>query len=120
MTEEWRGLRFAPKPGTLLCEVTDVPDGGGREFVFGGGKEPFRLVVFRRGDVAYAYVNRCPHFGIPLNAGPMFLTRQSRVICVSHYARFRFSDGYCEDGPCLGASLEAVPLSVESDVLRVG
>jgi nitrite reductase/ring-hydroxylating ferredoxin subunit len=119
VSEGWRQQRFAPISGTPLGSVAEIADGGGREFVFGDGKHAFRLVLLRDGETVYGFVNSCPHFGTPLNAGPTFVTTQRRVICVSHYARFRFRDGYCEDGPCLGASLEAIALSVEDGRIQV-
>ena len=118
MSEDWRQRRFAPPSGTPLCTVAEIADGGAREFVYGEGKDAFRLTLLRDGDVAYAYVNSCPHFGIPLNS-PDFVTTQRRVICVSHYARFRFRDGYCEDGPCQGASLEPIPLALDEGAIRI-
>ena len=120
MSEDWRQQRFAPASGTPLGSVSEINDGGGREVVFGEGKHVFRLTLLRDGDAVYGYVNRCPHFGTPLNMGPAFVTTQRRVICVSHYARFRFRDGYCEDGPCLGASLESVPLTVCDGRIQIG
>ena len=119
MTEDWRRRRFAPPSGAPLGRVADIPPGGGRELVFGEGKDAFRIVLLRDGHAVFAYVNRCPHFGTPLNAQPTFVTRQRRVICVSHYARFRFHDGYCEDGPCQGASLEPIALAVDDEEIRV-
>jgi nitrite reductase/ring-hydroxylating ferredoxin subunit len=38
---------------------------------------------------------------------------------VSHYARFRFRDGYCEDGPCAGASLEPIPPALDAGEIHI-
>ncbi|SVC78941.1 uncharacterized protein METZ01_LOCUS331795, partial [marine metagenome] len=32
----WNDDENAPQPGVSLCRVEDVPEGQGREFVFGG------------------------------------------------------------------------------------
>jgi len=42
------------------------------------------------------------------------------VICVSHFAMFRLADGYCIDGPCLGGSLDGIPVNLEGEAIVVG
>ena len=64
----WREREFAPAPGTGVCALDDVPDGKAREFVWGEGREPFRLLILRSGESVWGYLNKCPHFGTPLNA----------------------------------------------------
>jgi nitrite reductase/ring-hydroxylating ferredoxin subunit len=46
-------------------------------------------------------------------------TFRKHVLCVNHYAAFRFDDGYCVEGPCLGASLDAVAVSVSDGRVRL-
>jgi nitrite reductase/ring-hydroxylating ferredoxin subunit len=36
-------------------------------------------------------------------------------MCAHHSALFRFEDGKCIDGPCKGASLDAVQVVIDSD-----
>jgi nitrite reductase/ring-hydroxylating ferredoxin subunit len=98
-----------------LCRLADLPDGEGREFFFGG--EPsslLRLLVVRRGDAVWGYLNCCPHNYIPLNDQPdRFVTFDHEwIICAAHGAVFRYEDGHCEDGPCRGRALEPVPVQV--------
>lgn len=99
--------------GTLVGCLGDVPDGEGREFVFGESESPLRIVVVRRGDAVFGYVNCCPHHSVPLNDQPdRFVTFDHEwIICSVHGAVFRYEDGYCEDGPCRGRSLESVALA---------
>lgn len=91
-----------------LCILDDVPDGGGLE-------ARAEVVVLRRGDSAWAYRNVCPHFSIPLNYEPntFWAYGGELLMCAHHSAMFRFEDGVCVDGPCLGARLTAVPIRVE-------
>ncbi|AXF00549.1 Rieske (2Fe-2S) protein [Paraburkholderia hospita] len=100
---------------TALCPLDDIPDGGGRQIAPAGGGEA-AIVVLRRGDRAWAYRNVCPHFSIPLNYEPdTFWTYDSEhLMCAHHSAMFRFEDGVCVDGPCLGAALTRVPVRVEA------
>ncbi len=103
-----------PPAGTNVCSLDEVPDGKARQFIYGEGGDPFRLLVLRSGDSVWGYVNKCPHFGTPLNLEPdLFLVYEhSRIYCVTHYAMFRFDDGFCEEGPCSGDALTQVPLAV--------
>ena len=94
----------------------DVPDGGAIRIAPDGERES--LVVVREGETIAAYVNRCPHFRIPLDVGRGIRTFRNHVLCANHYAAFRFADGLCVEGPCLGASLERVAIAVDGD--RIG
>lgn len=92
-----------------------MPDGEGREFTFAARGAVLRVIVVRRSDRAWAYVNCCPHNFVPLNDQPdRFVTYDHEwIICQAHGAVFRYEDGFCEDGPCRGKALEAVPVRVE-------
>lgn len=100
---------------TALCPLDDIPDGGGRQVSRDDAGE-VAIVVLRRGDRAWAYRNVCPHFSIPLNYEPdTFWTYDGEhLMCAHHSAMFRFEDGVCVDGPCLGAALTRVPVRVEA------
>jgi nitrite reductase/ring-hydroxylating ferredoxin subunit len=94
-----------------LCSLDDIPDGGALQIDPG---EPTHYVLLRRGHEVWAYLNRCPHFSIPLDFEPgVFCTYDaSLLMCAHHSAMFRFEDGHCVDGPCAGAALTAVMIEV--------
>lgn len=98
-----------------LCRVDDVPDGGAR--VVAPSEAERSIVVVRRGEQVWAYVNRCPHFSVPLDFEPGDIScyRAQVLMCAHHSALFRFEDGHCIEGPCAGARLEAVAVEVDSD-----
>lgn len=104
---------------TDLCAAADIPDGSGRTFVFGEGRNALGVIVLRAGDDVTAFVNLCPHFWIPLNVGERPATFRNHVLCANHYAAFRFRDGYCVEGPCEGSSLDPVPLAVRDGRVAV-
>jgi nitrite reductase/ring-hydroxylating ferredoxin subunit len=118
----WRSHAAAPAPGTVLCALDAIPEGEGREFVFGRGAAALRLLVVRKGAAAWGYVNLCPHNYIPLNDHPdRFVTYDHAwIVCSAHGAVFRYQDGFCEDGPCKDRSLEAVPITVSEGRVVVG
>jgi nitrite reductase/ring-hydroxylating ferredoxin subunit len=117
----WREHPAAPAPGTPLCRFDELPDGEGREIVFGAGADRFRILVVRRGESAWAYVNLCPHNYIPLNDQPdRFVTFDHQwIVCSTHGAVFRYEDGYCEDGPCQGRSLERMDVVLRGGRVRI-
>ena len=119
---DWRQRPNAPNPGTRLCGLEQIPDGAGREFVFGEGRDLFRMVVFRMDRRAWGYVNVCPHFWLALNVQPQkfLISGAGRVMCSHHSAVFRFEDGFCMDGPVKGGRLDPVPVEVAGDSVIIG
>ena len=83
-----------------------------------GGIEGF-VVATSTGH--YAYLNRCPHTGAPLNWQPeQFLNFDNDMIqCALHGALFRIEDGHCLHGPCQGQALQALPLRYEQGQLVI-
>ncbi len=115
-------LPGAPKPGTILCALDDIPDPGAKGFVFGSGIERFEMFVVREGGTFYAYVNSCPHGGTPLDfSEDHFLTAEKDLIlCSTHGARFRIHDGFCVGGPCEDEALKPLPITVKGGHIVVG
>jgi nitrite reductase/ring-hydroxylating ferredoxin subunit len=68
-----------------------------------------------------AYLNRCQHLPIPLDAGGRaFLSPDGReLVCRTHGASYRLHDGFCTAGPCTGRSLIALRLEEEDQRLRI-
>ena len=110
-----------PTPGYEVCALEAIPDGRGRIFQFSIEQQEFQLLVLRSGGRCYGYINRCPHFGVPLATCDSQLICESNrwVKCNVHYARFRWQDGFCEAGECEGESLQSVPLEVKSGKILV-
>jgi nitrite reductase/ring-hydroxylating ferredoxin subunit len=117
----WFELPSAPLPGTPLGLLTSFADGHASMLTLdapqGASPTPFRLLLLRDGTTVHAFVNRCPHFGVPLAARQEQLMQKplQSLTCNVHYARFRWADGLCESGDCAGESLIPVPLEVRAD-----
>ncbi len=109
-----RNERKLPPPGSDVCALSDVADGKSRVVPFGRVWDGLEVIVVREGSRVSGYINECAHMSVPLNLLDDFRTETSayRILCDHHYAAFRFSDGYCLEGPCQGESLIAVPLAV--------
>lgn len=104
-----------------LCKLDDIPDGGAKGVVIGNGPDALDIILLRRGGDVFAYVNRCPHNGTPLETFPdKFLDQTGEIlICSTHGARFRVKDGFCVKGPCEGSSLESCPVQVTDGVVTI-
>jgi len=122
MSANWREHPHCPAAGTTLCRIDTIPDGGGRVLAIGDGDQPFRLVVLRSGERVIAWYNRCPHFGVPLAQKDewLILKANEHLRCNVHYSRFRWQDGYCDEGECVGDSLQAIPIEIRDGEVIVG
>lgn len=108
------------KPGTL-CPLADIPDGGAKGVETGSGEASRNIILLRRSSSVFAYVNRCPHMGTPLETFPdKFLDQTGDLlICSTHGARFRVRDGFCVSGPCKGQNLEPLQVRIEDGAVIV-
>ncbi len=79
------------------------------------------LFAVRQGSAVFVYVNSCPHIGTPLDWMPdRFLSADgSRIVCATHGAEFRISDGECLRGPCFGERLEPVVTHIKDGTIYV-
>jgi nitrite reductase/ring-hydroxylating ferredoxin subunit len=105
----------------VLGPADAIPDGEGREYRFGAGPSAFSMIVVRRGERAWGYLNLCPHFSLPLNGGGGRFTAPERglVMCFNHFALFRFEDGLCVEGACEGEALDPVPVEIVGGLVRI-
>ena len=103
-----------------LCRLDALADGEAKGFEGPAGSFTGIFAV-RQGETAVAYVNACPHIGTPLDWVPdRFLSRDgTRIICATHGAEFRINDGFCTRGPCVGASLEPLLITINEGTLFV-
>ena len=103
-----------------LCRLADLPDGGSKSFPPADGGFT-GLFAVRQGNAIVAYVNSCPHIGTPLDWVPgRFLSADgSRIVCATHGAEFRITDGECLRGPCFGDRLESVVVQIKDGIIYV-
>mmetsp|Transcript_9696 Transcript_9696/g.17705 ORF Transcript_9696/g.17705 Transcript_9696/m.17705 type:complete len:182 (-) Transcript_9696:283-828(-) len=75
------------------------------------------LVITRRGNEVFAYVNRCPHMRLPLEWFPdRFMDEKDQYLqCSTHGALFEVDSGLCVEGPCMGKSLVSIPVHVDDE-----
>jgi nitrite reductase/ring-hydroxylating ferredoxin subunit len=113
-----------PEEGTLLVTLRRRdPDGDGNEDADGDDTDPTgptEAILSRLKDgTVVAYRNYCMHWtDVRLDKGSGALVRRGELVCQKHGATFQRDSGYCDFGPCEGASLERVDVTVrDSQVL---
>jgi nitrite reductase/ring-hydroxylating ferredoxin subunit len=121
----WAEHENAPDIGTIICAQSDIPQFGGKEFIIGSGKRPFRMFILRDYNEIKAYINGCTHFtGTPLNPNKVgnFLDAndQTLIYCGVHGSRFLISTGACVSGDCDGEGLQPVPINIKDGQITVG
>jgi nitrite reductase/ring-hydroxylating ferredoxin subunit len=112
-----------------LCRLDELADGTAKGFppVPGGfttgssARWQAGLVAIRQGQAIFVYVNSCPHLGTPLEwTADRFLSIDgSLIVCATHGAEFRITDGECLRGPCSGERLEPVAVQIEDGTIFV-
>jgi nitrite reductase/ring-hydroxylating ferredoxin subunit len=119
--DAWRTLPNAPAAGTVV-DTGKLKTVEACELTFGRGRSAFSAILVRTSEGPRAYLNRCPHFGLPLNSNPnCFIGEHGLLQCFRHFAVFRREDGMCVAGACPGAALERIPLSEDAaGVVRIG
>lgn len=99
----------------FVCHIKDLKDHQSYGFQIPLDTGELDIVVIRQGSAVRAYLNHCPHLGIPLNWQPdKFLSlEETHIQCSTHGALFTLEEGYCISGPCRGQSLTALQTEVD-------
>lgn len=98
----------------FIAREVDVPEGKVLKFRLKGegGGEAF---LFQRKGKFYAYWNLCRHWSVPLDwdDGVFFTEDGKYLLCRNHGALYDPKSGECWLGPCAGAFLHAVALTIK-------
>lgn len=102
-----------------LCPSDAIPENSTRGLTVETPAGPRQLLLARRNDRLFAYINRCPHTGVNLDWVPdRFLDCSGTYLqCATHGALFRIHDGFCIHGPCAGQSLQPATVEERNGVL---
>jgi nitrite reductase/ring-hydroxylating ferredoxin subunit len=94
-------VEAVPADGSLLFTLAD--DGDEREAI---------LVKLSDGSIA-GWLNYCMHWtDVKLDTGDGAPVRNGEVVCRKHAATFEKDSGVCTHGPCEGAQLDPVNVTV--------
>jgi nitrite reductase/ring-hydroxylating ferredoxin subunit len=99
-----------------IASLDDIPPEGLRiTYREGPFDEEAILLKLSHSDVR-AYKNECRHLPMRLDErepSDIWDAERTHLMCSSHGARYRPSDGLCVAGPCQGSHLRELPLVVE-------
>ncbi len=98
-----------------LIRLDEIEDGGFAEVEADLDGDAESLILYRDADRVRAWLNVCPHAGRRLDWAPgRFLkSKEGHLVCASHGASFALDSGECVAGPCRGAYLRAVEVTVQ-------
>lgn len=77
--------------------------------------------VVKKEGMFYAYLNLCKHLPVTLdlNDDNFFTFDKAYLQCHMHGAMYEIETGYCIGGPCMGARLDALPMTENDDELLI-
>jgi len=86
------------------------------------GQPPLSLIIGRRENHFFAYINLCPHAGRAMDYAPgkFLFNPDGHLVCPIHGATFEMNQGICLGGPCPGAQLTSVPIKEDGEQIIVG
>lgn len=100
-----------------LAQANTIKENAAQEFEITVDNSTLAGFVVCFDGELHAYLNHCPHLGVPLNWQPdEFMSLEgTHIQCSTHGALFNPDDGLCVSGPCRGQSLTKVNLETDSD-----
>ncbi|MFC5277232.1 Rieske (2Fe-2S) protein [Halorubrum rubrum] len=98
----------------------DVETNGGVDVDDADGDDSLEAeaILIRLDDGVSAFRNYCQHWtDVRLDKDDGAFVRNGEVFCQKHGATFEGGTGYCNFGPCEGAVLEGVDVTVDGDAV---
>lgn len=97
-----------------IAAVEEVPERGTLLFTMREGFDREEAMLTRLSDgTIVAWRNACPHWtDVRLDKGSGASFRDDELICQKHGAAFESDSGLCTHGPCEGAYLDDVDVTV--------
>jgi nitrite reductase/ring-hydroxylating ferredoxin subunit len=101
-----------------IIEVDDVPSDSSVLFRVRdrADDELQEAILIATDDGIACWLNSCQHMRhIPLDKGSGAPIRDGEIVCANHGAMFAVDTGECTYGPCEGAYLQAIDVTLEGD-----
>lgn len=110
------------KAAFKIIKLEDVPNNGAVVVDIWPNDELVSIIITRRDERVFGYINRCPHAGWPLENfnGQFIFTPENDIICAAHGAIFSATDGRCLGGPGQNKPLQAFALSINGREIIIG
>ena len=96
-----------------IADVDDVPDETTMLFTVREGFDEVEAILVRRDGDVRAWKNYCQHWtDVRLDKGDGAAMRDGEIVCGKHGALFEADSGCCTYGPCEGAVLTGIEVTV--------
>lgn len=102
---------------TYLCHTDDLEKTGAKGLEIKLKRKKTDIFVVANEAGVFAYVNRCPHAGTPLEwqEDQFFNPSGDALMCATHGAEFTIEEGDCFAGPCKGDQLDKLEITQKND-----
>ena len=104
-------------PGTAIAAVEEIPEESTLVFTVEDveADEEKEAILVELDDEVAGWLNYCQHMThIKIDKGTGAPMRNGELVCANHGAYFESGTGYCSFGPCEGAYLEEVDVTVDA------
>jgi nitrite reductase/ring-hydroxylating ferredoxin subunit len=96
-----------------IAAVDEVPADSSLLFTVRDGFDTEEALLLRLADGVVALRNYCPHWtDIRLDTGSGATRRNGELVCEKHGATFEAATGECTHGPCEGATIDDLDVTV--------
>ena len=96
-----------------IAAVDEVPADSSLLFTVRDGFDTEEAILLRLADGVVALRNYCPHWtDVRLDTGSGATRRNGELVCEKHGATFEAATGYCTHGPCEGATIDELEVTV--------
>jgi nitrite reductase/ring-hydroxylating ferredoxin subunit len=97
-----------------IAAVEDVPADSSLLFTIRDGFDKQEAILLDLADGVIALQNYCPHWtDVRLDKGSGATVRDDELVCEKHGAIFETATGDCTHGPCEGATIDEIDVTVE-------
>lgn len=103
-----------------LCIADELKENQSIKFIIPGEKFDRDGFAVKKNGAVFAYYNECPHIGIALDwdDNDFFSLDNKKLMCKNHGAEFTPHEGLCTAGPCVGAGLKQIDVTIDNGVLH--
>ncbi|MEF8887910.1 MAG: Rieske 2Fe-2S domain-containing protein [Haloarculaceae archaeon] len=96
-----------------IAAVDEVPADSSLLFTVRDGFDTEEAILLRLADGVVALRNYCPHWtDVRLDKGSGATRRNGEIVCEKHGATFEATTGECTHGPCEGATIDDLDVTV--------
>lgn len=101
-----------------IAAVEEIPEDSSLLFTIRDGFDKEEAILLALDDGVIALKNYCPHWtDVRLDTGSGATVREEELVCEKHGATFETATGDCTHGPCEGATIEEVDITVRDGVV---